>query len=292
MGLSPRRPRRPRRTSSPPSTASTPPPPPRASTNWWPTGCSTRDEESGCSSPPRSRTAAQASAQRVRRPVPAPPDGRGAQARDFHSRGHRHAPVLGGSPTTVATANAAASLRDVTMRCREHVALDAVSTEIECDAITGLLGRNGAGKTTLMQLARRPPRADQRQRRGLRTASLRERFDAAPDLLHQGGPALPRPLPGARRTGFGGSGLLAVGLRPRGLPPGRLRPAGEAADQEALARHELRRPGSSSDWPPAPRSPSATSRTWAWTRSRGSSSTTGCWPTTQRTRGPSSSSPI
>jgi ABC-2 type transport system ATP-binding protein len=53
---------------------------------------------------------------------------------------------------TVATANAAASLRDVTMRFREHVALDAVSTEIECDAITGLLGRNGAGKTTLMQL--------------------------------------------------------------------------------------------------------------------------------------------
>src|SRR3954469_6898136 len=100
----------------------------------------------------RSRTAAQASAQRVRRPVPAPSDGRGAQARDLHPRGHRHARALGGSPMTVATANAAASLRDVTMRFREHVALDAVSTEIECDAITGLLGRNGAGKTTLMQL--------------------------------------------------------------------------------------------------------------------------------------------
>src|SRR3954463_12719977 len=100
----------------------------------------------------RSRTAAQASAQRVRRPVPAPSDGRGAQARDLHPRGHRHARALGGSPMTVATANAAASLRDVTMRFREHIALDAVSTEIECDAITGLLGRNGAGKTTLMQL--------------------------------------------------------------------------------------------------------------------------------------------
>src|SRR3954470_7736984 len=100
----------------------------------------------------RSRTAAQASAQRVRRPVPAPPDGRGAQARDLHPRGHRHARALGGGPMTVATANAAASLRDVTMRFREHVALDAVSTEIEWDAIPGLLGRNGAGKTTLMQL--------------------------------------------------------------------------------------------------------------------------------------------
>src|SRR3954468_24790029 len=100
----------------------------------------------------RSRTAAQASAQRVRRPVPAPCHGRGAQARDLTPRGHRHARALGGSPMTVATANAAASLRDVTMRFREHIALDAVSTEIECDAITGLLGRNGAGKTTLMQL--------------------------------------------------------------------------------------------------------------------------------------------
>src|SRR3954454_21873678 len=38
------------------------------------------------------------------------------------------------------------------MRFREHIALSDVSTVIERDAITGLLGRNGAGKTTLMQL--------------------------------------------------------------------------------------------------------------------------------------------
>src|SRR5206468_3045604 len=35
---------------------------------------------------------------------------------------------------------------------REQTALDRVSTSIERDAITGLLGRNGAGKTTLLQL--------------------------------------------------------------------------------------------------------------------------------------------
>jgi ABC-2 type transport system ATP-binding protein len=48
--------------------------------------------------------------------------------------------------------SAAATVRDVTMRFRGHTALDGVSTVIERDSITGLLGRNGAGKTTLMQL--------------------------------------------------------------------------------------------------------------------------------------------
>ncbi|MGY1652894.1 ABC transporter ATP-binding protein [Geodermatophilus sp. SYSU D01119] len=47
---------------------------------------------------------------------------------------------------------AAATLTDVTMRYREHIALDAVTTSFATDGITGLLGRNGAGKTTLMQL--------------------------------------------------------------------------------------------------------------------------------------------
>ena len=47
---------------------------------------------------------------------------------------------------------AAATLTDVTMRFREHTALDAVTTSVETDSITGLLGRNGAGKTTLMQV--------------------------------------------------------------------------------------------------------------------------------------------
>jgi len=47
---------------------------------------------------------------------------------------------------------AAATVQDVTMRFREHTALDGVTTTFERDSITGLLGRNGAGKTTLMQL--------------------------------------------------------------------------------------------------------------------------------------------
>ena len=46
----------------------------------------------------------------------------------------------------------AAVVRDVTMRFRDHTALDDISAVIEQDSITGLLGRNGAGKTTLMQL--------------------------------------------------------------------------------------------------------------------------------------------
>ncbi|TFV53833.1 ABC transporter ATP-binding protein [Blastococcus sp. TF02A_35] len=50
------------------------------------------------------------------------------------------------------TTTAAVTVHDVTMRYREHTALDAVTTSFEKDAITGLLGRNGAGKTTLMQL--------------------------------------------------------------------------------------------------------------------------------------------
>jgi ABC-2 type transport system ATP-binding protein len=47
---------------------------------------------------------------------------------------------------------AAATLTDVTMRYRDHTALDSVTTAFATDGITGLLGRNGAGKTTLMQL--------------------------------------------------------------------------------------------------------------------------------------------
>ena len=47
---------------------------------------------------------------------------------------------------------AAATLEGVTMRFRGHTALADVTTEVQADTITGLLGRNGAGKTTLMQL--------------------------------------------------------------------------------------------------------------------------------------------
>ncbi|MCZ2817100.1 ABC transporter ATP-binding protein [Modestobacter sp. VKM Ac-2984] len=47
---------------------------------------------------------------------------------------------------------AAATLEGVTMRFRGHTALTDVTTSVEADTITGLLGRNGAGKTTLMQL--------------------------------------------------------------------------------------------------------------------------------------------
>ncbi|SDF68841.1 ABC-2 type transport system ATP-binding protein [Blastococcus aurantiacus] len=53
---------------------------------------------------------------------------------------------------TPAPLPAAATVSGVTMRFRNHVALDDVSTVVAQDAITGLLGRNGAGKTTLMQL--------------------------------------------------------------------------------------------------------------------------------------------
>ena len=50
------------------------------------------------------------------------------------------------------SSNKAATVQDVTMRFREHTALDGITTAVERDSITGLLGRNGAGKTTLMQL--------------------------------------------------------------------------------------------------------------------------------------------
>src|SRR3954463_3070709 len=95
----------------------------------------------------RSRAAAQAAPQRVRRPVSPSADGRGAQVGDLRPGDRVHDRWLGGPPMS-----AVATVRDVTMRFREHTALDRVSTTIEQDAITGLLGRNGAGKTTLMQL--------------------------------------------------------------------------------------------------------------------------------------------
>jgi ABC-2 type transport system ATP-binding protein len=53
---------------------------------------------------------------------------------------------------TLPTTAAAATVHDVTMRFREHTALEGVTTAFAQDGITGLLGRNGAGKTTLMQL--------------------------------------------------------------------------------------------------------------------------------------------
>lgn len=53
------------------------------------------------------------------------------------------------TPTPTPTA---ATVSDVTMRFRQHTALDGVTTAFEQNTITGLLGRNGAGKTTLMQL--------------------------------------------------------------------------------------------------------------------------------------------
>ena len=53
---------------------------------------------------------------------------------------------------TAQTSNPVATLQDVTMRFREHTALDGITAAFEKDSITGLLGRNGAGKTTLMQL--------------------------------------------------------------------------------------------------------------------------------------------
>src|SRR5918998_6490919 len=59
---------------------------------------------------------------------------------------------MGGAAMSQPTSSRAAVVRDVTMRFRGHTALDDVSTVIERDSITGLLGRNGAGKTTLMQL--------------------------------------------------------------------------------------------------------------------------------------------
>jgi ABC-2 type transport system ATP-binding protein len=53
---------------------------------------------------------------------------------------------------TATHGDAVATVRDVTMRFREHTALRGVTTTIQRNSITGLLGRNGAGKTTLMQL--------------------------------------------------------------------------------------------------------------------------------------------
>ncbi len=47
---------------------------------------------------------------------------------------------------------AAISLRGVSRRYREQLALDDVTLEIEGPSITGLLGRNGAGKTTLLRI--------------------------------------------------------------------------------------------------------------------------------------------
>lgn len=44
------------------------------------------------------------------------------------------------------------SVRGLTRRYRDHLALDAVDLDIEGASVTGLLGRNGAGKSTLMRI--------------------------------------------------------------------------------------------------------------------------------------------
>ena len=43
------------------------------------------------------------------------------------------------------------SLREVTKRFRETVALDKVTVDFEAGKIHGIVGRNGSGKTVLMK---------------------------------------------------------------------------------------------------------------------------------------------
>ena len=43
------------------------------------------------------------------------------------------------------------SLREVTKRFRETVALDKVTVDFEAGKIHGIVGRNGSGKTVLMR---------------------------------------------------------------------------------------------------------------------------------------------
>ena len=181
-------------------------------------------------------------------------------------------------PTT-----AAATVRDVTMRFRGHTALDGVSTVIERDSITGLLGRNGAGKTTLMQLltGHRVPTSGSVEvlggapyendgvlsricfvKEGQRYPDhfrVRDALDAA---------ALVYPDWDA--------GLAAELLRDFDLPAKR--------PVKKLSRGMTSAVGIVIGWPPGRRSRCSTSPTWAWTPSRGSCSTTGCWPTTPSTR--------
>src|SRR3954447_19879589 len=96
----------------------------------------------------RAGPAAEAAAQRVRRPVRGAAARGGQQARHLRVRGPRDAGREGRAAVTAA----AATLSGVTMRFRDQLALDEVSAVIERDSITGLLGRNGAGKTTLLQV--------------------------------------------------------------------------------------------------------------------------------------------
>ena len=97
------------------------------------------------------------------------------------------------------TSTPAAVVRDVTMRFREHTALCRRQHRHRA-------GRHHRPARTQRRrqdhadaAAHRPPGAHQRPRRGVRPRPYENDATLQPHLLHQGGAALPRALPGARR---------------------------------------------------------------------------------------------
>lgn len=67
------------------------------------------------------------------------------------SDGHDHPPCATGHAGAVQHAHDILRFRGVTVNYGRHVALDAVTANIECNSLTAIVGPNGAGKTTLLR---------------------------------------------------------------------------------------------------------------------------------------------
>ena len=167
-------------------------------------------------------------------------------------------------------------------------ALDDVSTALQTDTITGLLGRNGAGKSTLMRIitgqefvSSGSVRVDGQNPLENDAVLGRMMFvkesQVYPDIK------VKRALEAASWFDPGWDAELADQLmKDFDLPANRAHQGGRQRGAGPQARS-----GSSSGWPPGPRSPCSTSPTWGWMPLPGRSSTTGCSPITPNTREPS-----
>ena len=167
---------------------------------------------------------------------------------------------------------------------RDHRTGRRVSTALQADTITGLLGPQRRRQVHPDADHHRPGVRQLGHGPGRRAEPAGERRRARPDDVRQGEPDLSRHQ-GQARAGSRVLVLPELGCRAGRSADGGLRAARPTGPSRSCPAACIPRSASSSGWPPGPRSPCSTSPTWAWMRWPGRSSTTGCWPITPSTRG-------